>query len=101
MIASRSHEYLSTPQVARMMGVSYTTVIDWIKRGVFGVKLAANRVGGRWRITSEDLAEFNSAMNGDKTARTSEATKISAKEFAQREKRHQRAKLELKILGIL
>ncbi len=101
MIASKSHEFLSTPQAAQLMGVSYTTVIDWIKNGVYGVKLAASRVGGRWRIAHEDLAEFNAAMNSETPQQTREHTKISAKEFARKEKAHQRAKNELVALGIL
>lgn len=43
---------------AKFAGVSPQTVKRWATHGVKGVCLAASKVGGRWRTTEADLAEF-------------------------------------------
>jgi excisionase family DNA binding protein len=61
--------YLSPPEVARLVpgGTSDEAVYRWIRRGVKHhgrrVKLAAVRVGGRWKVSREALKAFLSTIN--------------------------------------
>lgn len=45
---------LNTREVAARLSVSYCTVLRLITRG----DLPAARVGGEWRVTEDDLADF-------------------------------------------
>jgi hypothetical protein len=62
-------QYLSPLEVARLVpgGASDEAVYRWIRRGVRHhgrrIKLAAVRVGGRWRISPAMLKAFLGAIN--------------------------------------
>lgn len=52
--------YLTTHQVARLLGVSLPTVVNWIEAG----KIAAHRTpGGHRRVGREELARFSQTYN--------------------------------------
>ena len=53
---------LSPSQVAMQLQVTPSAVRQWIKMG----KLAARRVGGRWRISQADLDTFLKGGEKDK-----------------------------------
>jgi hypothetical protein len=57
----------SLMQVADRVGRNRQTVWRWVKEGVSVggrvVKLGARRVGGRWIVTREAWAAFDSALN--------------------------------------
>jgi hypothetical protein len=40
-----------------------STLIRWATRGVNGLRLRAERSGGRWYVTEGALAEFHRALN--------------------------------------
>ena len=48
-------------EVARRLSVNQSTVLKWIVQGVGGVRLAAVKVGGRWRVTEAALEAFHQA----------------------------------------
>ncbi len=50
---STTHDVLSVPQAAIVLGVSETRVAKFCREGRIG-----QRVGGRWIIDHEELAEF-------------------------------------------
>lgn len=46
--------YLTPTQVAALLGVYYSTVIKWIKKG----KIKAYMVAGRWRIPLTEVLKL-------------------------------------------
>ena len=46
--------YLSPSQAAALLGVYYSTVIKWIKKG----KIRARMVAGRWRIPLTEVLKL-------------------------------------------
>lgn len=44
---------LSIEEAAKLLGISYKTVWRWVRFG----KIAAQRVGGQWRIKKSDLEQ--------------------------------------------
>ncbi len=59
---------MSPREVAALKRVHRETVVRWMLDGVRSaagdrVRLGARKVGGRWRITVEDLREFDRATN--------------------------------------
>lgn len=46
-------EFLAINVVAAILKVTPQTVRSWCRRGLLGV-----RIGGRWRITQDDLEKF-------------------------------------------
>jgi predicted DNA-binding transcriptional regulator AlpA len=58
---------LSLADVAKREGVTRLTVWHWVNRGIIkrGVKvqLGARLVGGRWRVTEEQLEAFHDTIN--------------------------------------
>lgn len=63
---------LSITEVAACVGRSRGTIENWIHVGVWiggvNVRLAARRVGGRYAITAEALAEFEGRCNPEPVA---------------------------------
>lgn len=49
---------LALTTAASLAGVSPQTVKRWAMHGVNGVRLNASKIGGRWRTSEADLAEF-------------------------------------------
>ena len=47
-------KYFSRQQIATMLNVHINTVDNWINKGW----LQADKIGGRWRISEEQLNEF-------------------------------------------
>jgi excisionase family DNA binding protein len=48
-------------EIARRCKVDQSTVLKWIVQGVSGTRLAAVKVGGRWRVTDAALEAFHQA----------------------------------------
>jgi hypothetical protein len=43
-------------------GTSYSSIYRWVTLGCCGVRLKAERFGGRWWTTASDVREFISAV---------------------------------------
>jgi excisionase family DNA binding protein len=60
-------EYLTLKQAADALPISpkphRITVYQWIKRGVCGVKLRSQKIGGRVFVRRDDLDSFLHAIN--------------------------------------
>ena len=54
---------VSLTDLAKRLGVHYTTVFRWTKAGVCGVRLQTTRVGGRLSVSDAQLQEFFTALN--------------------------------------
>jgi len=52
---TRKSKYLTTGEVARRIGVSRQTIVNWINRGT----LAGTRIGGRFMISLAALEKFD------------------------------------------
>jgi hypothetical protein len=69
---------LSTKHVAEMFDVTNQTVCNWVRRGVQvrgrAVYLACRQVGGHWKFTKEQIADFVKAINSpaEKPARSAQ-----------------------------
>lgn len=59
-------------RVADTFDVHQLTVRRWIKRGIRGVKLRADRIGNHYRISQSDLDRFLAASNRDAVSISSE-----------------------------
>lgn len=85
---------LSSKHVAEMFDVTNQTVCNWVRKGVQvkgrAVYLKCQQVGGHWKFTEEQIAEFVKEINSpaEKPARS-----------AQKEARQARAKAT-KLLGV-
>lgn len=77
---------LSPNQVAKKLGVHVGTVYRWLERDVRGRRLKSCRVGGRRKISEEDLDFYLWAD--------------SPKEFENTKERHQTAQNSLRMFGI-
>jgi len=51
---AKTTEYLTTTEIAQMLGVHIRTVGNWIRQG----KLPAIRLGKSYRISKQDLQAF-------------------------------------------
>jgi excisionase family DNA binding protein len=51
---SSKGEYLTTWDIKKLFGVSYSTILGWIKRG----DLPFFKIGGKWFIRKDTLEEF-------------------------------------------
>lgn len=74
MITAIPPPLLTTGQVAKRLSVHRDTVYLWITRGVQSrtggvAQLAAQRVGGRWKVSEQALADFLAACQGQAKAR--------------------------------
>lgn len=60
-------KYATVPfsQVAKDLEVTAATVYRWALRGVRGVRLQAQRVGGRWATKDEWVQAFLEQLNSD------------------------------------
>jgi len=56
---------VSFSQVAKELGVAPATVYRWALRGVRGVKLQAQRVGGRWATKEQWVQTFLEQLNSE------------------------------------
>ena len=62
LIEKLERVYLSPSQAAALLGIYYSTVIKWIKRG----KIRARMVAGRWKIPlTEVLKLIDVVEDGD------------------------------------
>ena len=52
---ARKSNYLTTGEVARRIGVSRQTIVNWINRGT----LAGTRIGGRFMVSRTALEKFD------------------------------------------
>lgn len=52
--------WLTVEQVAARLGFSVETVRRYIKRGIYGKKLKADKVGRQYRVKPSDLEAFMS-----------------------------------------
>jgi len=55
---------LPLAEAGRDVGVCEMTIRRWISAGIRGVRLKSLRVGGRRRVTKQQLAEFLAATSG-------------------------------------
>ena len=89
-------------EAARRAGVTRHTVRNWIVRGVTRggkvIRLGAIPIGGRWRTSSADLAEFLAALAG---AAFPAAPAVRGRTPRQARRDHERACEELRRAGIL
>jgi excisionase family DNA binding protein len=56
-----SATFLTTPQVAKRLGVNADKVLNWIRRGELRAINITNKIGGkrpRYRVAESDLAAF-------------------------------------------
>lgn len=70
------------------------SVVNWIKKGIRGVKLAAEPVGDTWYTTEDAILEFSRQLRETSTPRNRPHKKSSA-----REKARANAKARLKAKG--
>lgn len=60
--------FLTTKDIAARLAISKRTVRNWVKHGVrprdalANVRLRATRFGQCWRVRTDDLAAFESAL---------------------------------------
>jgi excisionase family DNA binding protein len=47
-------DFISIREVARRVGMSYMTILTYVKEG----RLNAIKVGGRWRVSVKDYEKF-------------------------------------------
>ena len=52
-VRSRNRDFLTTSEAAAQMQVSGFTIRRWCELGLLG-----GRIGGRWRITPEQICQF-------------------------------------------
>ena len=61
---------LNLKAACSILGCSRATFIRWATVGVNGRKLAAYKVGARWRVTTEAIEEFKSYPGREVSAET-------------------------------
>ena len=93
---------LAAGQVAKTEHVTLQTVLQWMKVGIRvgsrRIRLHAIKIGGRWRTSPEDLAEFRLALNPQNRK---EMRRQQRREQRQLQKRRLRRKEHLVFFKIL
>ncbi|MGE3108842.1 MAG: DUF1580 domain-containing protein [Phycisphaerales bacterium] len=56
-------ERVTLTELAAKLGVNPATTFRWAGRGIRGVRLGTQRLGGRTVVTPESLREFLAALN--------------------------------------
>lgn len=94
--------WLTPQQVAEQLGVRHLLVLSWINGGVKGpsgwVRLAAKKLGGRWRIDPAAVSAFVDATTADALGET--APPPPTRQQARKKKQLAEAFAELRAMGM-
>lgn len=75
-----TERYLTTPELARLLGVSRVTVYNWVKKGI----IPAVRAGRNYIITDETLNEiFGENITPEKKRQIEAAVKRTVREYGE------------------
>lgn len=61
---------LSVNAICKQCHCVRSTVIDWITRGVDGVRLKAEKIGVRWWVDQSDLDDFKATLTANSLPQT-------------------------------
>ncbi len=87
---------MNVREVAEKKDVREETVVRWITHGVWGIRLNAEPVGNTWRVTVDDLADFDKRLKERRLG----PTPSPAPSASDRTKRAKKARKSLSKKGV-